>query len=277
MPLAKINGTNLFYEIEGEGQPVLFIMGTGLAHTLWSRQITAFKPKFKCISYDNRGTGQSDLTAEGHTVPSYAEDACGLLNHLQIAGVHVVGWSLGSCIAQELAVRHPDKVRSLILIATWCRPYPFLRRRFEVQIEIAKSGNQKLLGEYSVLHLFRPDYLDEHDQEVLDFQRRSLEGPGRAPMETLIAHYRMDIAHNAGDRLVAIKVPTLVLGGQEDALIRPCYQEEVHRRIAGSELKLIPKADHMAVALIPDQINQIALDFLERHFAAKAVAQQRAS
>lgn len=277
MPIAKINGVNLYYEVEGEGEPVLFIMGTGLTHSLWSQQIAAFKQKFKCISYDNRGTGQSDRTSEGHTVANYAGDACGVLNHLQIPSAHVVGWSLGSCIGQELAILHPDKVRSLILIATWCRPYPFLRRRFEVQIEIAKTGNQNLLGEYSVLHLFHPDYLDAHDAEVLEFQRRSLEGPGRAPMETLIAHYRMDIAHDTADRLAKVKVPTLVLGGQDDQLIRAPYQQEVHRRIVGSEINLIPKANHMALSMIPDQINQSALDFLERHFGARARIRERAS
>lgn len=277
MPHARINGVNLYYQVEGEGEPVLFIMGTGLTHSLWSRQVEAFKQKYKCVSYDNRGTGQTDLTQEGHTVANYAEDAAGLLDHLGIASAHVVGWSLGSCIGQELAIHHPNKVRSLILIATWCRPYPFLRRRFEVQIEIAKLGNQRLLGEYSVLHLFRTDYLDEHDEEVSQFQRRSLEGPGRSPMETMIAHYRMDIAHDAADRLSQVKVPTLVLGGQDDALIRAPYQEEVHSRIAGSEINLIPKADHMALALIPEQVNKIALDFLERHFGKQAGSKARAS
>jgi pimeloyl-ACP methyl ester carboxylesterase len=237
---------------------------------LWSRQIDAFKHNYKCISFDNRGTGETDRTQGGHTVANYAEDAAGVLDHLGIKSAHVAGWSLGSCIGQELAIRHPDKVRSLILIATWCRPYPFLRRRFEVQIEIAKTGNQRLLGEYSVLHLFRADHLDEHDAEVLQFQRNSLEGPGRSPMETMIAHYRMDIEHDTADRLSKIKVPVLVLGGQDDALIRAPYQEEVHRRISGSELNLIPKADHMALALMPDQMNRIALDFLERHFGKQA-------
>jgi len=277
MPLAKINGVNLFYDVEGQGEPVLFIMGTGLTHSLWSRQVDAFKKRYQCISYDNRGTGQTDRTAEGHTVANFAEDAAGLLNHLGIRSAHVIGWSLGSCIGQELAIHHPDKVKSLILVATWCKPYPFLRRRFEVQIEIAKSGDQKLLGAYSVLHLFRADHLDEHDQEVSEFQRRSLEGAGRSPMETLIAHYRMDIEHDTADRLSKIKVPTIVLGGQDDALIRAPYQEEVHRRIAGSEINLIPKADHMAMVMIPDVINQIALDFLERHFGAKAHAGSKAS
>ncbi len=277
MPHARINGVNLYYQVEGEGEPVLFIMGTGLTHALWSRQVEAFKQKYKCISYDNRGTGQTDCTQEGHTVANYAEDAAGLLDHLGITSAHVAGWSLGSCIGQELAIHHPNKVRSLILIATWCRPYPFLRRRFEVQIEIAKLGNQRLLGEYSVLHLFRTDYLDEHDEEVSQFQRRSLEGPGRSPMETMIAHYRMDIAHDAADRLSQVKVPTLVLGGQDDALIRAQYQEEVHSRIAGSEINLIPKADHMALALIPEQVNKIALDFLERHFGKQARSKPRAS
>jgi pimeloyl-ACP methyl ester carboxylesterase len=277
MPQAKINGVNLYYQVEGEGEPVLFIMGTGLTHALWTRQIDAFKGKYKCISYDNRGTGETDRTKEGHTVANYAEDAAGLLDHLGIASAHVAGWSLGSCIGQELAIHHPDKVRSLILIATWCKPYPFLRRRFEVQIEIAKLGNQRLLGEYSVLHLFRADHLDEHDEEVLQFQRRSLEGPGRSPMETMIAHYRMDIEHDTADRLAQIKVPTLVLGGQDDALIRAPYQEEVHRRIPGAEINLISKADHMALALMPDRVNRIALDFLERHFGTQARSNARAS
>ncbi len=270
MPVEKINGVNMYYQVEGEGDPVLFIMGTGLTHALWGRQIEAFKQKYQCISFDNRGTGQTDRTAEGHTVGNYAEDAAALLAHLGIPSAHVIGWSLGSCIGQELAIRHPEKVRSLILVATWCRPYPFLRRRFEVQIEIAKSGNQKLLGAYSVLHLFRADHLDEKDDAVSEFQRRSLEGPGRSPMETLIAHYRMDIEHDTAERLSEIKVPTLVLGGKDDALIRAPYQEEVHRRISGSELNLIPNADHMALALIPDVLNGIALDFLDRKFGAKA-------
>jgi pimeloyl-ACP methyl ester carboxylesterase len=277
MPHAKINGVSLFYRVDGEGEPVLFIMGTGLTHALWQRQVDAFKGKYRCIRYDNRGTGETDRTQEGHSVANYAEDAVGLLDHLGISSAHVAGWSLGSCIGQELAIHHPDKVRSLILIATWCRPYPFLRRRFEVQIELAKMGNQRLLGEYSCLHLFRADHLDEHDDEVLEFQRRSLEGPGRSPMETLIAHYRMDIEHDTADRLAQVTVPTIVLGGQDDALVRAPYQEEVHHRIAGSELNLIPKADHMALALIPDQMNTIALDFLERHFGTQSRPSTRAS
>jgi pimeloyl-ACP methyl ester carboxylesterase len=265
MPHANLNGVNLYYETEGNGDAVLFIMGTGLTHSLWNRQIEAFKGRYKCVSYDNRGTGQTDRTEEGHTVPNYAEDAAALLHHLRVSSAHVVGWSLGSCIAQELALAHPEKVRSMVLIATWCRPHPFLRRRFEVQIEIAKTGNQRLLGAYSVLHLFRNDYVDEHDQEVSEFQRRSLEGTGRSPMETLIAHYHMDIDHNTADRLGRIKVPTLVLGGEEDALVRATYQKEVHHRIPGSELHLVPGADHMALMLIPDTMNKLALDFIERH------------
>ena len=96
-------------------------------------------------------------------------------------------------------------------------------------------------------------------------------------METMIAHYRMDIEHDTADRLSKIKVPSLVLGGQDDALIRAPYQEEVHRRIPGSEINLIPKADHMALALMPDQVNRIAMDFLERHFGTQTRSNARAS
>ncbi len=266
MPIAKINGASMYYRVDGQGDPVLFIMGTGLSHKLWESQVRAFETKYRCVRYDNRGTGKTEKTRDAHSIRQYANDANALLEYLGIQKAHVIGWSLGSAIAQELAINHPSKVGSLVLISTWCRPYPFLRRRLEVQIGIAKTGNQRLLGEFSVMHLFRPDYIDAADQKITRFQRKYLEGKTRAPMETLIAHYKMDIKHDTSARLSRICVPTLVLGGAEDQLVRPSYQEEVHRRIAGSELHLIPKADHMALTLVPDQIQHAAMDFLERNF-----------
>jgi len=263
MPLADVNGIQLYYEIHGEGEPLLFIMGTGQSHARWSKQLPAFRERYQCILFDNRGTGQSTATESGHTMRQYAEDAADLLDHLGISSVHTFGWSLGSAVIQELAINHPDKVRSLGLLATWTRPYPFFVRRMNVQIRIAQLNDMHFQGEFSVLHLFNSDFIDDHDDKVQEFQRRGLEGKDRCSLDTLVAQFQMDIDHDTADRLNQIKAPTLVLGGAEDVLVRRRYQEEVHRLIPHSKIVLIEGADHMAFDSIPDQINQEELDFLE--------------
>lgn len=265
MPRVVANGININYGIFGVGQPVLLIMGTGLGYSMWNSQIEAYSKEFQCIAFDNRGTGESDKPGDGYTVPKMAEDAAALLDALDISGAHVMGWSLGSAIAQELALRHPGKVKTLGLHHTWDRPYPHLRRRLEVQIEIARLDDQRLLGAFSALHLFSPQFINEHDDEVTAFQRRALEGPTRATMDVLIGHYTADILHDTAGRLSEIKVPTLITVGSEDQLTRPEYARAVHERIAGSELVLFDGADHMAPITIAEKFNKVTLDFLRRH------------
>lgn len=265
MPRVKANGININYGIFGEGQPILLIMGTGLGYSFWNKQIEAYSKEFMCIAFDNRGTGDSDKPKEGYTVPNMADDAAALLDALGISRAHIMGWSLGSAIAQELALRCPSKVKTLGLHHTWDRPYPHLRRRLEVQIEIARSNDQRLLGAFSVLHLFSPQYINDHDEEVTAFQHRVMEGPARAPMHVLIGHYTADILHNTADRLYQIEVPTLITVGSEDQLTRPEYARSVHEKIARSELVIFEGADHMAPIMIADKFNQVVLDFLRRH------------
>ncbi len=116
---ADANGARLYYEVYGQGEPLLLIMGLGANHLAWSAQVPVYAREFKVIVFDNRGTGQSNFPqGVDCTIPLMADDAAALLDFLGVDSAHVYGVSMGGMIAQEMALRHPEKVRSLILGAT---------------------------------------------------------------------------------------------------------------------------------------------------------------
>ncbi len=268
MPIAKVNGLDIYYEVHGEGEPLLLIMGTGNDHSLWNAQLPAFSKEFRCIVYDNRGTGRSGKPETGYSSRILAGDAVGLLDALGIEAAHVAGWSLGSVTAQELAINYPQKVRSLSLYSTWDRCYPHFRRRFELQAEIAKLNRPDMLAAFAVLTLFSPQFLNEHEDQVKEFEKHLYRTDDasvpRTPVHALLGHYEADITHDAADRLACIVAPTLIVVGSDDPLTRVEYAQAVHQRVRGSELVILEHGDHMIPITMADRFNEIALDFLRR-------------
>src|SRR5262249_44551985 len=166
MPITTANGIEIYYEVHGQGAPLLLIMGTGTDHGLWGAQLPGLANEFRCIVYDNRGTGRTSKPEGGYSSRILADDAAGLLDALNIGAAHVAGWSLGSCAAQELAINYPGKVKSLVLYSTWDRCYPHFRRRFELQTQIAKLERTDMLTAFAALTLFSPMFINDHDAEV---------------------------------------------------------------------------------------------------------------
>ena len=273
MPIARVNGLDSYYEIHGQGDPLLLIMGTGTDHSLWSNQVAAFSKEYQCVVYDNRGTGKSGKPESGYSSRIMAADAAGLLDAIGIASAHVVGWSLGSVIGQELAINHPQKVRSLCLYSTWDRCYPHFRRRFELQAEIARLDRPDMLTAFAVFSLFSPAFVNARDDAAREFEKRLYAGgepsTPSTPLHALLGHYAADIEHDASDRLGQISVSTLIVVGAEDPLTRPEYARAVHAKIRGSELVVIEGTDHMMPIMAAEELNRVTLDFLRRQPARR--------
>jgi len=118
MAFTRVNGVTLYYEVHGKGDPLLLIMGLGANATGWSSQVPSFSREYQVIAFDNRGAGRSDKPNEPYSMDQMADDAHALLDELGVGPAHVFGMSLGGMIAQELMLRHPRHVRSLILGGT---------------------------------------------------------------------------------------------------------------------------------------------------------------
>jgi pimeloyl-ACP methyl ester carboxylesterase len=121
MPFVETNGINLYYEERGAGEPLLLIMGITAPGSVWEKHTDDWQRHFRCILGDNRGVGRTDKPAGPYSTAQMADDYAGLIEKLGLKNVRVVGVSMGSTIAQQLALRHSDKVQSLVLMCPWAR------------------------------------------------------------------------------------------------------------------------------------------------------------
>ena len=146
----EVAGGSIAYDIAGDGAPLLFISGLNGRGSFWHNQIDAFSPRFTAISFDHRGVGES-TGLPPYSIEQWAGDAIRLLDHLHIPAAHLVGHSTGSVIAQVIASDHPDRVRSMVLGATWASPDERFRTVFELRKEVLSSLGEEAYGRLGAL------------------------------------------------------------------------------------------------------------------------------
>jgi 3-oxoadipate enol-lactonase len=247
MPFVSANGVRTHYEVAGEGPPLLLIAGNGMDHTTFRDQLPHFTQDFRCITYDMRGVGQSDVPDTGYTIREMAVDALDLLTALKIPSAHVAGYSLGGAIGQEMALSSPDRVRSLSLYSTYSHVEPFLRRRYDLMIKILMETTPELWAMFSAFSAYGEEYINAHDVELeqeVALRRARWSGPTPPSKVGLRGHYEAILSHNARDRLSAIRCPTWIAVGSSDPVTPASYARLMHGLIAGSELRIYPGAPH---------------------------------
>lgn len=265
MPIVEVNGVKLAYEEHGSGEPFVWVAGTGISGGVWGKwQVPHFSDRYRCITFDLRGTGASDSPVGGYSVPVFAADVLGLLDHLGIERAHFAGVSLGSAIIQELAISHPERVRSATLISTWSstRREHHIRRWFEGRLLTLKSGAPievfRAFGFWMASHTVI-DLEPELQAEVEAFFAAN---SAAQPPHAYIGHFEADLEHDTMDRLGEIRCPTLVVYGDEDLITLPRYNETVASRIPGAISRVIPQAGHFAWVERGDQMNTIIDEFV---------------
>lgn len=264
MPYATINKVRLHYEVAGPGDPVLLISGLSAPAVGWLLQVRDLAPRFQVITFDNRGVGETDLPPDPvYTTAQMADDAAALLRYLKIRRAHVVGASMGGTIAQELALRHPQLVRSLTLACTWANA----DGRFLHAIQSWMSLAYRVPVEERYRHvlypwLFTPPFLADKASVETALQR-ALAYPHQTKAEAIERQGRGILAWNGTrvKRLGRIRVPTLVLVGAQDILTPPAFSRELARLIPRARLKLLP-GGHAFFIENPGLFNRAVLGFL---------------
>jgi pimeloyl-ACP methyl ester carboxylesterase len=259
MPIVRSGDADIAYETAGSGDPLIMIMGFLADSRMWTLQTPVFAEHFTCITFDNRGVGMSSRPPGPYSMEQMAGDAIAVMDDLGIDRAHVLGISMGGAIAQHVALKVPERIRSLVLAATWCQPNQWLERLGEIGGQVSQLG-QQAFGRSVPLWLFtpklvihQPDVVNMIEQMMLAFE---------PPAETFTHQMAAVKEHDTREQLHQITAPTLVLGAKRDFMVPPELADVVHQSIPGSRFELLD-GGHGFSAENAAEFNRVILEFLQ--------------
>ena len=264
----RTNGVELAYSVTGSGPPLVWVAGTGIGGSAWHReQIPAFSSRFTCLTFDLRGTGESDAPTHGYSVASMAEDTVSLVRHVfgDDAVVPMIGLSLGSAIIQEIAISHPEMVSSAVMIGTWSRTSTehHIRRWFEARLLTLRRAPVEVFRSFA-FWMWSPTVIDDEPDRMAELEQFFAEATRRQPLHAYEGHFEADLAHDTYERLERIAAPTLVIYGADDHITLPRYNERVAAAIPQAESMCVPGAGHFVWVERGAEVNAGIADFLSR-------------
>lgn len=265
MPEVRVGDIELHYVEHGEGDPLLLVMGFGGDHLAWGLQISAFAARHRVIAFDNRGVGQSGAPDVPYTTRGMADDAVGLLDALGIERAHVLGVSMGGMIAQELALNHPGRVRTLQLHCTYARPDGYILALVDAWRRIRTTFDHEQSLRTIALWLFAPATYNERPELVEMLLQSALANPYPQSVTGFLRQGDAVRGHDTLERLGKLRCPTLVSVAEDDVLVPPRFSRELVARIPGAELRTVPRAGHVYFWERPEAFNEMCLDFIARH------------
>lgn len=262
MPFAKINGINLYYEVHGEGTPLLLVGGYTQHSGCWKANLELLSRHFKVIIFDNRGSGQSEAPPEDYTIELFAQDTIGLMDALSIENAHLMGQSMGTCICQRIAIDHPERVRKVVLCAPFATLPPISKNHAIRMLYLLTSGvpKDKLLLLNASWLLSNSFVAQEGNVET--FVRNFLADPIQQTPEGLRGQAHALFTADLCDEIEQIPHEVLLLVGGKDILTPPTCAELIHEKIPSTEMHIFKEMGHLFNFEIPDQSGKRALNFL---------------
>ena len=262
--LVDIGDVELWVERRGEGPDILLIAGLSDPAEAWQFQLDGLADRYRLTAFDNRGAGRTPLPDGPLSVEMMADDCAALLRALDVAKAHVAGFSGGSRIAQELALRHPDVVRSLVLVSTWAGFDPFARAvtKFLQWLPDAAPSERALLEAF-FLWIYTPRaHNDGTVEQIID---EALRFPYPQSPEAFKAQLGAWLAHgDTSGRLDQITAPTLVVAGGIDIITSPRLGRVVADTIPGAEFVVLPEEAHQPFQERPDEFDALVDAFWRR-------------
>lgn len=258
MKTAMANGARIAYRIDGpEGAPAVMLSNSLMStHVMWDPQMPALAQRFRVLRYDTRGHGASEVTPGPYSIEQLADDAAALIEATGIGPVHFVGLSMGGMIGQQLAIRHPNRVRSLSLCDTASEMPP--RSMWEGRFETARKEGIAGLVDSTIKRWFVGSFVERSPQEIAWVRRMILETTVDGYIACASAVRDMSQTH----LLKNIRVPTQIIVGRDDPACTLAQSEVLHREIAGSTLHVIDDAAHLGNIEKPGQFTRLLVDFI---------------
>ena len=261
---AETNGQKLYYEVHGEGEPLVLIMGLGSDSTGWLLQLPELAEHFKVITFDNRDVGRSSEATGAYTIADMAADTAGLMEALAIERAHILGGSMGGAIAQELVLNYPEKVNKLILASTMGH-FARFKISFLEPIKFIKIHDTKneIFPIEIMMWCMTHDFLKDA-QAVEPMVSMMKNSPFPQSTEAFCRQTDAMRTFDVLDRLQSVKAPTLVMVGSQDILTPPWSARELAEAIPGAQLQIIEGGAHGFCWEIPEKANKAVLEFLRQ-------------
>ena len=258
------DGTNIAYEERGAGEPLLLISGQGSDRHGWDLIIDDFAANHRCITWDHRGTGESDKPHEpAYTIEGFAADAMALLDHLAIDRAHAYGISMGGRVCQRLAIAYPERMGAVVLGCTTPGNRHGVRRPADVDAAMAnRPDDLEERLRFMAANLVSPEWMAEHP-EWLEAMRERLKDPIPAYAQKL--HYAASEGHEAWDELPSIARPVLVIHGDNDSINVTPNAYLLAGRIPGAEIRIIAGGRHAFHIEFREEASAAVLEFLAQH------------
>ena len=258
MTKIKVGQALIHYQCKGEGEPLLLIQGLGGDLHNWKSAPVPLQDRHRVIAFDNRGAGLTEAPDASFTMETMADDAAGLLDALDIPRAHILGWSMGGNVAQEISLRHPDRVATLVLMSTYTRAPARSRFALDTMIRGLREGASPA----TAMMMMRAWCSTEAAFAADPAPRAPAVSKGPNGVEGFARQKKALDGFDSRKRLKGLHVPTLVIHGTDDIMVPPEFAHELAGSIAGAHLHWIKGAGHF---LPPEGWVSPVLDFLAKH------------
>ncbi len=263
MAFIKLKNTILYYESKGKGKETI-VFGHSMLFNLrmFDDQITYLNDKYRCVSFDFRGQGKSQITEGGYDLETLMYDIVEFINILDCKPCHFVGFSMGGMVAMRLAIKHPELLKSLVLIDTSSEKESKEKMgQNKLMMWISRYLGLSILAKRIMSMFFSANFInDKNRKELKRSWRNHLLANDKVGISKVVKGvlYRKSIT----DNIKKIELPTLILVGENDILTSFDKAEILHKNIKNSILKVIPRAGHMSPVEEPEIVNKLIGDFL---------------
>ncbi len=265
MKYAESDGTKIFYQVRGEGEPLVLIMGFGANGSLWEKHVVEYEKHFKCIVIDNRGVGKSDQPVGPYTTQMMAADTIAVMDDAGVNQARVAGISMGGAISQELALNYPERVRSLVLISTWPKFNNYAKTVYNNLKKLRLTSRPEDFMELLQLWIFAPPFYESGMTSLIEGQEGAANNDSPQTRAGFEGQLDACTHHDTVSRLAQIAVPTLITVGDQDIFTPPEFSRMLHKGIKNSTYVSFPDGGHVHHWEDLRRFNSVTTEFLTAH------------